>query len=245
MTLRSGVDRWKQVSELLADDISTGALAPGARLPSSRALATRFGVHRHTVLKAISHLQDQGLLRVEQGRGTFVVEHAVQVRLGQQTWFEQNLMDSHFLPTRQVLTVLEMPAPADAAAALAVGPGDPVVRIEHLGEADGIPIYFGRHYFPAARFPRVADDFRGFGTERSTEIVFARILEAHGFGDFRRKAIRIGARLPDAEEARYLQMGRATPLVETRIVFVDRQDRPVMYGFSAYCSDRVELTIDV
>ena len=242
---RNGIDLWRQVGETLAADIATGALAPGDRLPASSRLAERFGVHQHTVLKAIAHLQDQGLLRVEQGRGTFVVEHAVQFRLGEQTWFEQNLLESHHVPTRRVLSVIEMPAPPEVAAALAMDPGGEIVRAVLLGEADEVPVYCGRHHFDATRFPGIGDVFRGFGDGRSRNIVFAQILGRYGCADFRRKAIRIRGRLPDADEARDLQMGRTTPLVETRITLVDRQDHPLVYGVAAYCSDRVELAIDL
>ena len=242
---QNDIDRWRQVSDALAGEITSGVLAPGQRLPASSKLATRFGVHQHTVLKAFSHLQDEGLLRVEHGRGTFVVEHPVQFRLGEQTWFEQNLLESHHVPTRTVLSVLEFPAPSDVAAGLGLPDGDSVVQAMLLGEADGMPIYLGRHHFPVRRFPGIGDIFRGFGAERSKDIVFSKILEPYGCADFRRRTIRIRGRLPDQEEARQLQMGRLTPLVETRIVLVDRQDRPLVYGLAAYCSDRVELAIDL
>lgn len=242
---RDGVDRWRQVSEALVGDIGTGALAPGMRLPASSKLAARFGVHQHTVLKAIAHLQNEGLLRVERGRGTFIVEHPVQFRLGERTWFEQNLLESQHAPTRRVLSVLEMPAPAEIATALSIEQNEEVVYTTLLGEADRIPIYIGRHYFPAKRLPGLGDVFRGFGTERSQSIVVSKIMARYGCADFRRKTIRIRGRLPDANEARHLQIGRTTPLVETRILLVDRQDRPIGYGFAAYCSDRVELAVDL
>ena len=242
---RRGVDLWRQVSETLAKEISGGMLESGERLPASSKLATRFGVHQHTVLKAISHLQEEGLVRVEQGRGTFVVEHPVQFRLGKQTWFEQNLLESQHLPTRTVLSVLEMPAPDEVAVPLGIKPGAEIVRAVLLGEADGVPVYCGRHHFSTQRFPGIGDVFRAFGAERSNDIVFSRILKRYGFGDFRRRAIRIRGRLPDADEARWLQMGRSTPLVETRITLVDQGDRPLVYGLAAYCSDRVELAVDL
>ena len=242
---QKGIDLWRQVGETLAEDISSGVLAPGERLPASSKLAERFGVHQHTVLKAISHLQDAGLLRVEHGRGTFVVEHAVQFQLGERTWFEQNLLQSQHVPTRWVLSVLEMRAPLEVAAALNIDQGEETVRVVLLGEADNVPVSYGRHYFATRRFPGIGDVFRGFGEARCRTVVFSQILERYGCGDFRRKTIRIRGRLPDVDEARDLQMGRTTPLVETRITLVDRQDRPVVYSLAAYCSDRVELAIDL
>ena len=42
------------------------------QLPPETALAARFGVNRHTVRGAIAALVQEGVLRAEQGRGTFV-----------------------------------------------------------------------------------------------------------------------------------------------------------------------------
>ena len=50
-------------------------------------LSERFGVNRHTVRRAISTLVEQGLLRVEQGRGTFVAEDVVEFVVGERTRF--------------------------------------------------------------------------------------------------------------------------------------------------------------
>ena len=242
---RNGIDLWRRVSDHLQEDIQKGVLTPGAKLPASSKLATRFGVHQHTVLKAISHLQNTGLLRVEQGRGTFVVEHHVPFRLGRQTWFEHNLQESHHVPTRTVLSVAELPAPAEVAASLVMNEGETVVLASLLGEADDVPVYIGRHYFPSARFPGIADTFLRFGSDRSQDIVFSKILAPYGCMHFRRKSARIRGRLPEADEMRHLKIGRSIPLIETRITLIDQQDEPVVYGIAAYCSDRVELTVDL
>jgi DNA-binding transcriptional MocR family regulator len=54
---------WRKISNTLAKEIDNGVFRPGDRLPASPDLAARFGVNRHAVLKAISHLQDEGLVR--------------------------------------------------------------------------------------------------------------------------------------------------------------------------------------
>lgn len=56
----------------LVEDIRRGELHPGARLPSSRSLATALGVHRNTVIAAYDELVAQGWIEALHGRGTFV-----------------------------------------------------------------------------------------------------------------------------------------------------------------------------
>lgn len=61
-----------QVIEHLLQDISSGVYAIGARLPSEAVLAEQTHVSRLTLREAIKGLSQRGVVRVEQGRGTFV-----------------------------------------------------------------------------------------------------------------------------------------------------------------------------
>lgn len=54
--------------------IAEGRFAPGARLPTERALSTEYRVARNTVRKTMSQLMREGLIVREVGRGTFVAE---------------------------------------------------------------------------------------------------------------------------------------------------------------------------
>jgi GntR family transcriptional repressor for pyruvate dehydrogenase complex len=52
--------------------IATGALGPGDRLPSERALSEFFGVSRPSVREAIKALAFTGIVEIRQGSGTYV-----------------------------------------------------------------------------------------------------------------------------------------------------------------------------
>jgi GntR family transcriptional regulator len=67
----------ERVRRLLALDV----LRPGQRLPPVRDIATRAGIHRNTVARAIRHLEREGLVRTRVGQGTFVAEPAPSVDL--------------------------------------------------------------------------------------------------------------------------------------------------------------------
>lgn len=60
------------LAEAIADAISTGALAAGARLPTHRELAADLGLAVATVSKAYSIVGRRNLITGEVGRGTFV-----------------------------------------------------------------------------------------------------------------------------------------------------------------------------
>jgi DNA-binding GntR family transcriptional regulator len=63
---------WAQVAADIRADITTGRLAPGARLPGEIDLAAQYGVARLTVRRAIAELVTEERLVVLRGRGTYV-----------------------------------------------------------------------------------------------------------------------------------------------------------------------------
>lgn len=60
--------------ETVTARIRSGALSPGARLPTEPEMTAEFGVSRTVVREAISRLQAAGLVETRHGIGTFVLE---------------------------------------------------------------------------------------------------------------------------------------------------------------------------
>lgn len=61
------------LADALAQRIASGALLPGARLPTEAQFMDEFGVSRTVVREALSKLQQTGAVRTRHGVGTFVV----------------------------------------------------------------------------------------------------------------------------------------------------------------------------
>ena len=62
----------EQVRESLLGDLTSGKLAPGAKLANENDLAERFGVSRSTIREAVGGLMDAGYLVRRHGSGTYV-----------------------------------------------------------------------------------------------------------------------------------------------------------------------------
>ena len=62
-----------QLARRVRKAVHDGTLGPGERAPSIRRLADGAGVDPNTVRAVYQRLEDEGILRSEQGRGTFVV----------------------------------------------------------------------------------------------------------------------------------------------------------------------------
>jgi GntR family transcriptional regulator/MocR family aminotransferase len=63
-----------RIVQAVVADIRRGRLAPGQRLPGSRTLAQRLGVHRNTVLGAYAELEAEGWIASTPARHTIVCE---------------------------------------------------------------------------------------------------------------------------------------------------------------------------
>jgi DNA-binding transcriptional regulator YhcF (GntR family) len=69
---RADVPLGAQLASRIRSAVHDGALAPGDRLPSVRDLAESAAVNVNTVRAVYARLESQGVVRSEQGRGTFV-----------------------------------------------------------------------------------------------------------------------------------------------------------------------------
>ena len=81
MTVRSlsvdpsdAVPLWKQIEENVRRLVASGALKPGAAVPSVRDLARELSINPATVAKGYQRLVDAGILAVKRGEGTFVAD---------------------------------------------------------------------------------------------------------------------------------------------------------------------------
>jgi DNA-binding transcriptional MocR family regulator len=69
---RSSIPIYRQLADRIADQIRTGALLDGQRLPPTRELAGQLGLNRTTVSAAYEVLEAEGLIKGHVGRGSFV-----------------------------------------------------------------------------------------------------------------------------------------------------------------------------
>ena len=64
----------RQIAAQIRAQCASGALLPGQRLPSVRALALELAVNQNTILRVYERLTAEGLLQRRHGDGTFVAD---------------------------------------------------------------------------------------------------------------------------------------------------------------------------
>lgn len=232
-----GTALWRQIAERLKKDIVGGHYQPGERLATEHQMAEDFGVNRHTVRRAVASLEETGLVRIEQGRGTFVQECVVDYRVKQRTRFSENVLNAKQEPTGTILEVREEAAKEAVAKALELRKGSLVWVVERLGEANGRPINVASHYFSKGRFPKLPEALAETG---SITAMLARL----GLADYTRKITRVTARTARGADARLLQQAPNKPILMTEGINVDPVGRPVEYSVGRWASDRVQIIFE-
>ena len=231
----SGVAVWRQIGESLARDIRNKLYAAGERLPPEPELAARFSVNRHTIRRAMSALEQDGLVRIEQGRGTFVQEHAIDYAIGRRTRFSENLRSQGMTGHAQVLASQALRA-AEIARHLALPRTAELLRVQLLGKAEHRTIDVVDHYFEAARFPDMAEQLA-----RARSV--SKAYRHYGIADYTRKWSRITAVLPTADVARLLNQPKSRPVLQVEALNVDAERKPLQYSVARFVGDWVQLVV--
>jgi GntR family phosphonate transport system transcriptional regulator len=231
-----GISLWRQIMRAIEADVAAERLGPGARLPTEAAMAAGFGVNRHTVRRALEELARAGMVRVEQGRGSFIAEDVLDYAISPRTRFSEWIRAHNKEPGGRVLALVELDPEPEVAAALGIAAGERVLRLTRLGLADGRPVSLADHHFPA----RIPGLLAALGECQSVTAALARV----GIADYRRRQTRVSARMPRADEAELLGMPRSRPLLVTESINVNAAGQIVEFGLTRYPTPRVQLVFE-
>ncbi|HXF45851.1 MAG TPA: GntR family transcriptional regulator [Burkholderiaceae bacterium] len=212
---------YKQIKQLLVEDLDRGAWKPGELIPSEFELAARFQVSQGTVRKAVDELAAENLLVRRQGKGTFVASHhepRAQFRFLRIVPDEGEPVpaQSRFLECRR------QRASAEVARQLDLRAGDTVVYLRRLLLFEQAPLIVDDIWLPGTLFKgltaeRLAD-YRGplyglFESEFGTRMI--------------RAAERLRARGAEPDIAALLGVAPGTPLLLVERVSYTYGERPV------------------
>jgi GntR family phosphonate transport system transcriptional regulator len=228
---------WQRIAEVLVAEIGSGSFPPGTRLPSETALAKRFGVNRHTLRQAVGALSTAGLVSVQHGRGTFVrPAPMLEYPLGARTRFGELLSRQSLMADGELLAVREGPATAEVADALGLSPATPVMVLEILRRADGMPVSVTTSHLPAPRFRGLDAAFR-----ETNSITAA--LRMFGVADYTRRSTRIWTRMPTPEEAVLLRQRGDAPVLVMESVNQDEAGQAIEFGIARAAGQRVQVLV--
>ena len=225
---------WVQAVNLITNEIASGVLKPGMRLPPERELCQQLNISRVTLRKALTSLVDDGVLNASHGRGWYVA-----ARGPSKQWpnslesFTEAATRMGLTPTSKVLNAGVAPANLDEADELSIAPGTPLFHLERIRFLNGVPIAVDRNAVPAESVPDFAE--RDF----SEESLYAAFSDA-GL-EFLRADSTIEAREADAQLAKHLELTEGKPVLAMHQIVYDRADKPLFASTIRYSGERYRM----
>ncbi|RSS53718.1 GntR family transcriptional regulator [Streptomyces sp. WAC07061] len=216
----------------LRDEIMSGDLAAGAKLPSTARLKTRFDASNATIQKAVQLLKDEGLAIGRAGAAVTVRDNRQRTvrparSLDSATtagapfpWLLE-VTEGRSAARSSLLAVGEVQVTGDVAQALGLPQGDSAVCRRQLISIDGEPAELVTSYYPLdiASGTALAEEQRIKGGTPS-------LLTALGVPP-RRSVDRVSARVATQEQYTALRLPGELPVLRTLRTVYGPDDRPV------------------
>ncbi len=241
---------FRQIAELLRDDIATGRLSEGARLPSERDLMDAYGAARGTVRQAVALLKAEGLVQTEHGRGGFVRSRPPVRRVAHDRFarrhrdqgkaaFLAEAESEGVSPGVEVLLIGEEVPPAAVADRLGLPHEQKVFVRRRRYLADGDPVELASSYLPLPFVRGTAITKKNPGPGG----IYARLEEnGHRLARFTEE---VTARMPSPEEVRSLRLSAGTPVFGLVRTAYDEQGVAVEVCDTVMAADRFVLSYEL
>jgi GntR family transcriptional regulator len=238
--LRSPVPYYFQLATLIAREIRSGRWLPGGRIAGEAELCDALGVSRTTIREALSRLEQEGLIRRERGRGSFVAEARPRSWLLQSSFgFAQDEVERLGRKvTSQVLAARVEPLPEWASDLLDLPAGSGGVTLERLRAVDGMTALYVVNHLPSKYAPTVlalsdpeASLYAALWRDANVEVAGGkRVVEAVEAGD---------------KMAQLLEVDPRSPLLVVESVSWDHDRQPFDCYRAWVRSDRMKIDVEV
>jgi GntR family transcriptional regulator, phosphonate transport system regulatory protein len=228
--------RYLQLADRIEAALSRGEWRAGERLPPDRQLAREHEVNRHTIARALEHLQRKGLVARVKGHGTFVSPGRLDYRIAAEMSFSNSVARLGMRNRQRVLSVQRHGADAPIAEQLRIPVGSTIVTLERVRYAGDIPLALLRMHYADAVVP---------GLERHlSKFLSTRAAIRHRYGlDVVRARLEIEIEPADATIARHLGVPIGAPLLQIASLDTLTDGTPVEYGHTYFRGDAARLQV--
>jgi GntR family transcriptional regulator len=235
MPIEVAPPKYVMVVNAIQQRIEDGTYPPGTAIPSEAQLTAEFDASRPVVVRALGILQQDGWIESRQGKGRYVRPRAA---AGSRRIPEHvaSLLDQTETGSVTVLRVGPVMAPPRAAAALDLDPETPVIARRRLVASEVGPVELATAYIPV----ELAAGTEVGKPEPITTGLLRHIGAAKGV-QFDHATERISARLPTAEEAELLKIGRKDAVITVLMTVFDMAGKPQLAVDAVLPANRHEL----
>ena len=227
-----------QLSELLRQEIENGRWKVGEQIPVEEDLCAHFSLSRTTVRKSLDALVNLGLLRREQGRGTFVAEpKMIEGLVNRPIGFFDDMTERGFQVVTQVLELRRIAPPPVVARELQLLPDATVIEMRRVRYILDLPVVVVNSYVPYELCPSLLE------ADLTYTGLYQFLREQGGYKTYRAKSF-VEAVSADELEAQLLWIEVGSPLlmIESTVYLAD--GRPIDYNKSRHRGDRMRLIME-
>jgi DNA-binding GntR family transcriptional regulator len=219
---KAALPAYLHIAQTLAERLDSGLYAAGSRLPSGSELQTEFGVSPMTVRRALSLLEQQGLIVGVKGRGVYaccrgLADSAFRLDSLSGDWLDESA-DIRLLSasmTRADQRVAEM---------LHLTPDDRVVQLRRVVLSVGLPAMYHTEYI-------LYDPRRPLVESQLQLTSLHAFLDSGGAQRFPRGELTVTAVKLDSESAHVLEESEGALALRLEHVFRERDGTPVSWGW--------------
>ncbi len=227
-----------QLEMIIREHIDKHVWNPGMKISSELDLCKEFGLSRNTVRQALLNLVDKGILYREQGHGTFVSQLPFDYPTDRLMGFTEEMKKTGMTSGARILIAETAAVSSRMADDLGLQSGADMHRLKRLRLADEKPVALEDAYLPTSLFPEILDDFL------PGDSLYERMKRMYGVIPASATE-RIEACRPSTEEARLLQITRATPVLRIQRRTFLKNGIPIESVESVYRGDTYRLVFNL
>lgn len=225
------------ICRALLEQIDSGLLPAGGKLPAERRLSELFDTTRITLREALTQLEAQGLIYREERRGWFVSPPRLLYNPLVRSHFHAMVAGQQRVPATEVLSARQLPASPAICAHLELPALSSVYQIRRARRVDGRLVLYVEHYLNPAYFPGILDnDLR----QSLTDLYASRY-------DIRYGRVRFDM-VPTAlhgEAASALRVAEGSPALRITRINRDQHGRVIDCDLEFWRHDAIHVGVDV
>ncbi len=231
------VPKYQAIYANLRQRILDGEFAAGTRLPPQQELADQFSVTLMTLRQAVAALESDGLVWAARGKGTFVADRPVDIRIGNLSSFAEQMQAAGVDLTTAILEAAIVTASEHPLASKALNHPDNLTRVTRLRSISGTPISLQRSFLQTGIVT-------GTRAEDLVENSLYRTIQSTTGWTVQEALESITAISVSEPDADLLRIEAEQPALLSTRISVNQFDQPFLYDEAILVSGRCAITAD-
>lgn len=149
--------QYVKIKEAIIEQIDSGALAAGEKLPAERKFADMFSTTRVTLREALSLLESEGRIYREDRRGWFISPEPLSYNISFFSTFKSMATEQGISPLTEVISAKQVLADKQITVLLSLPAFTEVYCIERVRYLDSRPVLYVKSYAKTEQFPQLLD----------------------------------------------------------------------------------------